>query len=343
MSDPIDLSFASLVRQFPALYQISIVQTGRVRFHYTNPKARESKVSVLYRGIMRLWAALHSSPGETFQHRIGEQFNIRSASKSIVALLVGIALRDGLLASLDQMLGDLLPSELTRDLDARKRQISLRHLLTMTSGLESMESGMNAIRMLASRNWTRFMLDLRLVAEPGKDFIYNSANPHLVSAILAHLSGDTLLAYAIRNLFEPLGIRGSRWGASPDGITFGGGNLFLSGGDLLRIGELCLLKGRWNDRQIIPEAWFGEMWQPHQEYFPGWKYGYYWYLHDEVHPKTGRSYATYSAAGSGGQKILLIPDLDLVLSAVAITDFIGEHGIALNRFISTTLFDIIDD
>jgi hypothetical protein len=85
------------------------------------------------------------------------------------------------------------------------------------------------------------------------------------------------------------------------------------------------------------------MWSPHQEYFPGWNYGYYWYLHEENGPRTGCKYMTYSAAGTGGQKLLLIPELDLILSAVATTDFIGERGIALNRFISTQLIAAIED
>jgi len=109
----------------------------------------------------------------------------------------------------------------------------------------------------------------------------------------------------------------------------------------LRIGELCLQQGNWAGKQIIPEDWFHEMWQPDQLFFPGWNYGYYWYLHEECNPKTHRRYQAFSAAGSGGQKILLIPELDLALAAVAVTDFVGERGIALNRFISNELMEAI--
>jgi CubicO group peptidase (beta-lactamase class C family) len=286
---------------------------------------------------------MFSAPSATFQQRVAGRSNIRSATKSIVALLVGIGLRDGLIASLNQTLGDLLPEEFTPEIDSAKRKISLRHLLTMTSGLASMESGANAFQMFSASNWTRFMLHLPLLSQPGERFTYNSANPHLVSAVFSRLSGESLLAYANRTLFEPLGIREAVWGASPEGVTFGGGNLFLSVEDLNRIGELCLHRGAWRGQQIIPESWFDEMWCPYQEYFPGWGYGYYWYLHPETDPKTGRHYMTYSAAGAGGQKLLLIPELGVTLSAVAVADFVGDRGMALNQFISTELIAAIEN
>jgi CubicO group peptidase (beta-lactamase class C family) len=341
--DSLDLAYAHLLQSFPALYQISISRGGKVIFERTNPAARESTASIMFRSFTRWWAKLFSAPLETFQHRINGRSNIRSAAKSILALLVGIALRDGLISSLDQKLGNLLPEEFTSDIEPAKRRISIRHLLTMTSGLASIESGRNALRMFTAPNWTRFMLHLPLVSEPGERFLYNSANPHLVSAVLSHLSGESLIAYANRNLFEPLGIREVVWGASPEGVTFGGSNLFLSAEELSRIGQLCLCRGEWQGRQIIPESWFDEMWCPYQEYFPDWKYGYYWYLHPETHPQTGHRYMTYSAAGTGGQKLLLIPELGVVLSAVAVTDFIAERGLVLNQFISTELIPAIEN
>lgn len=341
--DALNTAYAGLLENFPALYQISISQGGKVIFERTNLAARERTASILFRNSTRLWAKLFSAPAETFHHQINGRSNIRSATKSIVALLVGMALRDGLISSLDQTLGDLLPEALTPEIDPVKRTISLRHLLTMTSGLASMESGLNALRMFSTPNWTDFMLRLPLVNKPGDRFLYNSANPHLIAAVLSRLSGESLLSYAKRNLFEPLGIRDVVWGAGPEGVTFGGGNLFLSVEDLHCIGQLCLHRGEWQGRQLVPAGWFDEMWCSYQEYFPGWNYGYYWYLHPETHPQTGYQYMTYSAAGTGGQKLLLIPELDVVLSAVALTDFIGERGIVLNQFISKQLIEGLED
>ena len=336
-----DQEISSLVRQFPALYQLVISQHGSVIVSYTNPAARENPASIAFRNLTRAWARSFSSPPETFQHQDAGRFNIRSGTKSIVALLVGIALRDGFLSSVEQTLEDVLPRTLTQNLEPAKRRISLHHLLTMTSGLASMESGVNAFRLFASPDWTRFMLSLEQISGPGERFMYNSANPHVVSAILSYRTGKCLQDYATEKLFAPLGIKDVHWGTGPEGTTFGGGNLFLSAEDLLRIGELCLRHGAWNGNEIVPAEWFDKMWQPYQEFFPGWKYGYYWYLHDE-RTRTGEQVATFSAAGSGGQKLLLIPDLDLILAAVALTDFVGERGIALNQFISNRLIRLIE-
>jgi CubicO group peptidase (beta-lactamase class C family) len=338
-SELLSRSFPNLLGQFPALYQIVISQGGKIIFERTNQVARENTRSIIFRNMTEAWAGCFKSSPETFRHRIGERFNIRSATKSMMALLTGIAIRDGLISSLDQTLCEFIPDQFTTDIEPRKRAITLRHLLTMTSGLASMESGVNAFKMFSRRNWVHFMLRLPLAGAPGRKFIYNSANPHLLSAVLSKLTGESLLSYANRNLFEPLGIQHVTWGADPQGISFGGGNLFLSALELLRIGELCLQRGNWAGKQIVPQDWFDQMWQPYQEYFPGWNYGYYWYLHEESHAETGRRYQTYSAAGSGGQKIFLIPELDLVLATVAVTDFLGERGIALNQFIGTDLME----
>jgi CubicO group peptidase (beta-lactamase class C family) len=340
-SELLSRSFPNLLGQFPALYQIVISQGGKIIFEHTNQAARENTRSIIFRKMTKAWAGCFKSSPETFQHRIGERFNIRSATKSMMALLTGIAIRDGLISSLDQTLCEFIPDQFTTDIEPRKRAITLRHLLTMTSGLASMESGVNAFKMFSRRNLVHFMLRLPLAGTPGRKFIYNSANPHLLSAVLSKLTGESLLSYANQNLFKPLGIQHVTWGADPQGNSFGGGNLFLSAPELLRIGELCLQRGNWAGKQIIPEDWFNQMWQPYQEYFPGWNYGYYWYLHEESHPKTGRRYQTYSAAGSGGQKIFLIPELDLILATVAVTDFLGERGIALNQFIGKELMEAI--
>ena len=123
------------------MHQISIFQGGRVIFQHTNQSTRENIASILFRKLAGAWAGIFSSPPETFQHRIDGRSNIRSAAKSIVALLIGIALRDGLISSLDQTLGDLLPDEFTPSIDSTKRDISLRHLLTMTT-----VAAMSAIR-----------------------------------------------------------------------------------------------------------------------------------------------------------------------------------------------------
>jgi len=334
---------AYLVKNFPALCQLTLIRHGKVVYHIINNTPRESLASVFYRNLASAWGRRSHAPSETFQHQIGNRWNIRSVAKSITSLLVGIAIQKKLITSLDQKVVSLLPGFFSSTIEPAKREITLKHLLTMTSGLQPVESGRAAFKMLSSRDWTRFMLSLPLESPPGEKFRYNSANAHLLSAVLTRVSGQPLVEFANRHLFRSLGIYNILWGAGPEGATFGAGNLFLSADELVQIGLLCLEKGRWKGQAIIPQAWLEESLQPHQTFLPGWEFGYYWYLHDEVDEARGKRYATFSAAGSGGQKILAIPELDLVMACVAKTDFIGEKGHFLNQMVNTHLIPAVKD
>lgn len=113
----LDSLYNDLLCRFPALYELIIFHKGRVIFQRTNPRAHEGAMSIVFRNLTHLWAKRFSAPPETFQHRIAGRSNIRSATKSVVGLLVGIAKRDGLISSFDQRLGDLLPEQFTPDID----------------------------------------------------------------------------------------------------------------------------------------------------------------------------------------------------------------------------------
>jgi CubicO group peptidase (beta-lactamase class C family) len=176
---------------------------------------------------------------------------------------------------------------------------------------------------------------------PGERFVYNSANSHLLSAVITETTGKSMLEYANERLFTPLGIPKVAWGAGPEGVTFGGSNLFLSSQELAKIGLLYLCQGMWKGQQLVSPAWISESLLPHQSYFPGWNYGYYWYLHDEIDEPREKRWATFSAAGSGGQKLLVVPHLDLILAVVAKTDFVGEKGIVLNRAVAKYLLPAV--
>jgi CubicO group peptidase (beta-lactamase class C family) len=327
-----------LVSGFPALRQLTIVRHGYIVFDRENRAARESLASVVFRHLLAAWGALFHCPPETFRHTHRGRWNLRSATKSVTSILVGMALADRAIDHLDQPVAEFLPEELA---DPAKRGITLRHLLTMTSGLASVEGGAAAFKMLASPNWTRYMARLPLVSQPGEQFLYNSANAHLLSAAISNATGQSLTAYANQRLFGPLGIHDVRWGAGPEGVTFGGGNLFLSSQELAKIGLLCLRGGRWEDRQLVSPAWIAESLQAHQVYYPGWNYGYYWYLHDELDERRQRWWLTFSAAGSGGQKLLVVPELDLIMAAVAKTDFVGEKGMLVNQAVAQFLIPTV--
>jgi CubicO group peptidase (beta-lactamase class C family) len=150
----------------------------------------------------------------------GMKHRINSATKSVIGSLVSIALRDGLLTSVDQPVLGFFPGRSFANIDERKKALRLRHLLDMTSGLKWDEPLSNAslesfVQMERSRDWVQFILDRPMVREPGAAFDYNSGGPHVLSAILSKVTGRSALDYAREKLFGPLGIEDVHWRHDP--------------------------------------------------------------------------------------------------------------------------------
>lgn len=335
----LEQAYAYLVENMPAFRELILVRHGRIVFRKQNQASRERRASVAFRGLAARWAARGRAQA-TFRDNEGERWNIRSATKSLLSALVGIAIREKCLDSLDRKVAEFLPEYFAR-VEPAKRDITLRHLLTMASGLSSIERGLTALNLLRSDDWTRFMVRSPLEARPGSQFRYNSANPHLMSAVLTRITGISTLDFANQYLFHPLGIRNAVWETAPEGVNFGGGNLFLTVQEMAKIGFLFLKNGEWDGGQVVPSEWVRESLGRYQTFIPGWDYGYYWYLHDETDEVQSKSYFTFSAAGAGGQKIVVIPDLDVVWTAIAKTDFVGDKGIFLNLITSRFLIPAV--
>ena len=234
-------------------------------------------------------------------------------TKSVLSTLVGIALAEGHLRSLDQPMLDYFPEYSGGPLDPGVRGITLRHLLTMSDGI--------------SREGLDFLLAADKLAgplrqEPGTSFYYNSMSPQVLSIILTRSTGLTARDYALQRLFGPLGIAEVRW-PEVQGHSLGAFGLELSTRDLAKIGYLLLNQGRWAGRQIVPANWIAEATLPHiraprsQEfialtgpYFVD-QYGFYWWIRPDQDPPA------YLAQGYGGQFLYVIPGLDLVVVITA--------------------------
>lgn len=230
--------------------------------------------------------------------------DIKSASKSLLALLVGIAIERGDLEGVDQTLGELLPERYREALSAEKRAITLADLLAMEAGLES-TSGENYGAWVSSADWTRAALDQPLVATPGERYIYSTGTTHLVGVLLAEATGRPLRELAREWLFEPLAIDDSRWTRSPEGYDLGGNGTAMAPRDLARVGQLMLFEGRWNGEQVVPREWVERVTTRHAE---GWPerygaYGWFWWLPRED---------AYAAIGYGGQLLVVVPRLDML-------------------------------
>ena len=329
-------AYAYLRQTFPALYDLLILRNGKAIFFRRNVNAVENDASNRIRKYNRWWARLWHAPQVTFQDEVAGLWNVRSVANSITALATGIAWKQGIIESLDAPILTYFPESIAARVNPAKQLITLRHLLTMTSGLASIDESWRARWLVTRRNWTYALLKLPLRNSPGTKFAVSSVDSYLLSAVITEITGQSLLEYASKSLFQPMQIQQIIWESGPEGVTYASSNLLMGIEDQAKIGQLVLQNGLWNNREVVSSEWIQDMLSSHQVCSPGWDYGYYWYLHDEVTPN-GRRCPTWSAAGTGGQKILVIPDLELVLAANARTDFIGDRSHHLNQAISRYL------
>lgn len=175
-----------------------------------------------------------------------------SVSKSFTSTAVGLAIGEGLL-TLDDRIVDLLPDDLPTDIDSHLADLTVRHLLTMTTGHAT-----DTVALADASHgdsWARAILAQPLEFAPGTHYVYNSGATHMLSAILQRLTGQRLLDYLGPRLFEPLGITGATWESSPQGIDAGGWGLSITTEQLAVFGQLLLQRGRWNGRQLVPAEW----------------------------------------------------------------------------------------
>lgn len=243
----------------------------------------------------------------------GTLHDVRSVSKSVVGLLYGIALAQGKVPALDTPVLDLFPAYADLASDSRRRAILVSHLLTMTMGLAWNEdlpyndARNSEIAMERSADRYRYVLERPIVAPPGTAWRYSGGATALLGHLIAKGTGQSLLAFARSALFDPLGITEVEWTAGLNGEAAAASGLRLRARDLARVGQLLLQGGQWQGRSIVPPDWISASLLPRAEAFEGVQYGYHWYL---VRRRDG-SMASM-AIGLGGQRLLVIPALDLV-------------------------------
>ena len=237
---------------------------------------------------------------ESYQGEPNDYHNVASVAKSVISALIGIALREGYIKSLDQEVADFYPEYITPTSDPQIREITIEHLLTMTSGIEQETS--------FGQDWFKRTLEQPLSDEPGQAFHYNDAAVHLLSGILTRSTHMTALEFGNEHLFQPLGIPLPSWETDPQGNNIGGDGLSLRPRDMAKIGYLYLNQGFWDGQQLVQAEWVRLSTQKHTEAdFLKEDYGYLWWV------TMVDGHAAYYAAGFGGQYIYVIPDLALVV------------------------------
>ncbi|KQX42199.1 MULTISPECIES: serine hydrolase domain-containing protein [unclassified Ensifer] len=242
------------------------------------------------------------------RNRVTDSTNIKSASKTIISALVGIAIDKRLLEGPEQKIAPILKEDLPASPDPRINDITIGHLLSMQAGLGRL-SGPNYGRWVASRNWVRTALAQPFDDDPGGEMLYSTASTHLLSAILTKVSGKSTLALA-REWLGPLeGFRIGAWDRDPQGIYLGGNQMAMSPRSLLAFGELYRNGGRTaSGQQLVSAEWIAASWQHRtNSRFSGDEYGYGWFERqiagEEVH----------FAWGYGGQMLYIVPNLDLTV------------------------------
>ncbi len=259
--------------------------------------------------------------------------NTRSVTKTITGALVGIAIAEGHIASLDAKVLSFFPEYRPANPDSRKSEMALGDLITMTGPLECNDwneySRGNEERMYPIEDWIGFFLDLPIGAPPpwepraeerpyGKVFSYCTAGVFTLGRIVEKATGRELEDYAREKLFDPLGIGEVKWPFSPEGIAQGGGGMELTPRDLAEFARLYIDKGMANGQRILSEDWAVRSVTPHAQIDDSADYGYLWWLY-EVPSGEARA-PLWMMNGSGGNKVVALPHLDAV-AVITTTNF----------------------
>ncbi|MEV0136370.1 serine hydrolase [Dactylosporangium sp. NPDC050688] len=243
--------------------------------------------------------------------------DLRSVTKSVTALLYGTVLADGLVPEPGAPLLAQFPQYPDLQAEPDRTRLTVEHALTMSLGLEWREeipydSPANAeIAMELAPDRYRYVLERPVIEAPGERWSYCGGATALLGGLIAEGAGRPLAEYARAALFEPLGIERYEWMAGDDGVASAASGLRLAPRDLARIGELVLAEGEWQGRPVVPAGWIRTMVQPRLKTDWGAGYGYHWYL------ETVAGRRVVMAAGNGGQRLAVVPDLDLAVAVVA--------------------------
>jgi CubicO group peptidase (beta-lactamase class C family) len=292
----------------PNIHAVLVARSGKLVFER------------YFRGADEIPGRFYGRRVENLTFDADTMHNMKSATKCVASLAVGIAIDRGLIRSVNEPIFSFFP-ELSDLRSPEKDRIQLFHALTMSMGLEWVEAtpatgddNNDEARMHRARDACRYVLGLAATAPAGQGFFYNTGALALVSAIIRKATGRPLDEFARETLFEPLGITAVEW-ERYKGDTDAGGGLRLRPRDMAKIGQLVLAGGRWNDRQIVSKAWIETSTALKLKATDGLSYGYLWWLGRSL--LNGREVRWVGALGRGGQSIRIVPELDLVVVVTA--------------------------
>lgn len=275
-----------------------------------------------------------------FSHDYKHKNHIFSVTKSVTSILVGMAIDEGAIKSVNQTLDEFIDSE-QYELTDMQKNISIADILTMSMGLywdDDLSSEYHSLKRAGDK--IAMIMNREMAFEPGTEFNYSDGAAHMMSIIFTKATGESLHEYAIENLFEPLGIEKTTWMTDSDGNSYGGFGLHLSCQDMAKIGVLAMNTGEYNGVQIVSADWIkrstsakistGSSNSENNEY------GYYWWIGEVDGVKL------HTAIGHGGQFIFVVPELDLIITASCYGAVMDEDAnFAIDKIRDLVVKDII--
>jgi CubicO group peptidase (beta-lactamase class C family) len=247
--------------------------------------------------------------------------DLRSVTKSIVGMLYGIALANGNVPEPQAKLYDQFSEYADLANQPGRERITVAHVLSMTLGTQWDELTFpygdprnSEIAMERSPDRYRYVLDRPIVSEPGITWTYNGGATALLGRLITKGTGKKLPDYARHALFDPLGLGPTEWSNGLQYEAAAASGLRMRAPDLLRIGQMVLTGGAWQGKQIVPQAWLQQSTSPAVTIEGNYRYGWHWYLGEVSIGAPSRSEHLVSGAGWGGQRLFLVPDLDLVVA-----------------------------
>jgi CubicO group peptidase (beta-lactamase class C family) len=250
--------------------------------------------------------------------------DLRSVTKSILGLLYGLALAQGKVPSPERPLLEAFPEYAEFATDPRHKRLTIAHALTMSLGLEWNEDipyqdpANSEIQMERAEDRYRYIFSRPFIAEPGARWIYGAAATTLIGRLIVKGTGQSLPDFARATLLDPIGVGETAWSNGFNGEPSASSGLRMTPRDLARIGQLILNRGQWEGRQIVPAEWLDRSFQSYLACDEFRRYGYFWYMGDfQYGNPPNRPIAHWVGAfGYGGQRLFVLPELDI---AVAIT------------------------
>ena len=247
--------------------------------------------------------------------------NVMSVSKSFLSAIVGIALEQKYIDSLDARMLDYFPEYVYPEMDTVKYRITIRHLLTMRMGIKGEDADNYAeyARLYNSDNWIKATIETPLMYLPGERMVYNTFQTHLLSGIITKTTGKSTRAYATGCLLAPMKIGVDSWEQDPQGYYFGGNSMYFTPQEMAVLGWLYLNDGRLHGEQIVPSAWVALTLSPSTNFthpnewgeFKNYNYAYLWWLGEMG------GHAVFMAYGYGGQFVAVFPDLSVIVVSTA--------------------------